>query len=246
MVTRTASSKVSAAGTSSVSAATKAATNAATKAAAKSAKPAKAVHRSAGRPRAEEVEERTRCLLSTAAGLFLQHGYSKVSLEMIAREARVAIRTIYVKFGGKAGMVAAMIEDKRDVYMSGEAMLADPRPARETLGEFALQLHRLLKLPETQALRRMIAVEGKDNPELVESFYRAGPGITLELLGSYFSRADVRQQLREDLPFEQLPVFFTNCVIGDTLARSLDRPTADATDAAMQARMTLFFRAVLR
>jgi len=214
--------------------------------AAKATKTAKTVRRGAGRPRAEEVEARMQALLHTASALFLKHGYSKVSLELIAREARVAIRTIYVKFGGKAGLVGAMIEAKRDSYMSGRALLTDPRPARETLAEFAQQLHKLLHVPESQALRRMIAAEGKDNPELVESFYRAGPGITLELLRGYFDRTDVRAQLREDLPFDQLPVFFTNCVIGDTLARSLDRPCGDASEAALEARMTLFFRAVLK
>jgi len=219
---------------------------ASSKAPAKSAKPAKPAHRGAGRPRAADVEARLQALLQTAAGLFMEHGYSKVSLEMIAREARVAIRTIYVKFGGKAGLIGAMIEAKRGSYLSGEGLLVDPRPVRETLGEFSRQLHKLLHVPETQALRRMIAAEGKDNPELVDSFYRAGPGITLELLRGYFDRADVRAQLRDDLPFDQLPVFFTNCVIGDTLARSLDRLTGDASEAAMDARMALFFRAVLK
>jgi len=185
-------------------------------------------------------------LLQTAAALFLEHGYGKVSLEMIAREARVAIRTIYVKFGGKAGLVGAMIEAKRDSFLVGKTLLTDPRPVCAALGDFSRQLHMLLSLPETQALRRMIVAEGKDNPELVDSFYRAGPGITLELLRGYFDRADVRAQLRDDLPFDQLPVFFTNCVVGDTLARSLDRPATDASEAAMDARMALFFRAVLK
>jgi len=217
-------------------------------AAKKAAKPAKpvAIRRGAGRPRAEEVEARLQALLGTAADLFCAHGYAKVSLEMIARQARVAIRTIYVKFGGKAGLVTAMIEAKRDSYMSGKALLTDPRPVREALGEFARGLHRLVHLPESQTLRRMIAAEGRDSPELVESFYRAGPGITLDLLGRYFERPEVRAQLREDLPFEQLPTFFTNCVIGDTLARGLDRPPRDASEAALAARMTLFFRAVER
>ncbi|MBV8503947.1 MAG: TetR/AcrR family transcriptional regulator [Paucibacter sp.] len=220
-------------------------TTASTVAASSSGKPVPTRH-GAGRPRAEEVEARLQALLQTAGELFIKHGYGKVSLEMIARQARVAVRTIYVKFGGKAGMVAAMIEAKRGAYMSAHALISDARPVVEVLGEFARGLHRLLHAPESQALRHMIAAEGKDNPELVEAFYKAGPGITLELLGRYFERTEVRAQLREDLPFEQLPTFFTNCVIGDTLARMLDRPQHDESIAALDARMALFFRAVLR
>ena len=62
--------------------------------------------KAAGRPRAADKEARHLALLHTAKRLFLEKGYSKVSLEMIAREAHVAVRTIYVKFGGKAGLLS--------------------------------------------------------------------------------------------------------------------------------------------
>ena len=44
--------------------------------------------KSAGRPKASEVEARTRELIDVAGCLFLKHGYTGVSLEAIAREAR--------------------------------------------------------------------------------------------------------------------------------------------------------------
>ncbi|WP_219837446.1 helix-turn-helix domain-containing protein [Paenibacillus sp. R14(2021)] len=59
-------------------------------------------------------EGRRHLLLHLAAALFAERGYGKVSLEMIAREAHVAVRTIYVKFGGMAGILKAIIEDERD------------------------------------------------------------------------------------------------------------------------------------
>ena len=57
--------------------------------------------KAAGRPKAADVEARTQELLQVAATLFLKNGYTKTSLESIARAAHVAVRTIYVKFGGK-------------------------------------------------------------------------------------------------------------------------------------------------
>src|SRR5471032_2921 len=73
----------------------------------------------AGRPRAADKEARLQNLLHTAAQLFLEKGYSKVSLEMITRQAHVAVRTIYVKFGGKAGLLNAIIANGRARYFSG-------------------------------------------------------------------------------------------------------------------------------
>jgi TetR/AcrR family transcriptional repressor of mexJK operon len=51
--------------------------------------------KSAGRPKASDAEARLHDLVQTAGTMFLKCGYAKVSLEAIAREAHVAVRTIY-------------------------------------------------------------------------------------------------------------------------------------------------------
>ena len=87
--------------------------------------------KAAGRPKAAEVEARTQELLQTAGGLFLKNGYTKTSLESIARAAHVAVRTIYVKFGGKAGLLHAVLAAKRDRFFRSQPMETDPRPLQE-------------------------------------------------------------------------------------------------------------------
>ena len=210
----------------------------------KSAKPSKRA--GAGRPRAEEVEARVQDLLLTAGKLFLKKGYSKVSLEMIAKEARVATRTIYVKFGGKTGILAALMEAKRASYVSIMTLEHDMRPIREALGEVAHELFVLINLPESKALNRVVVAEAPDNPELAETFFNAGPGITLEVLRAYFARPDIRAQMRKDLPFEQLPMYFATCVLGDTISRMLNRPHNDLSGEALDARLDMFLRGILR
>src|SRR5471032_3513159 len=103
--------------------------------------------KAAGRPRAADKEARLQALLHTAASLFLEKGYSKVSLEMIAREAHVAVRTIYVKFGGKAGLLSAVITNGRAHFFAGmKDMEADPRPFRQVMDDFAVRFVELLSL----------------------------------------------------------------------------------------------------
>jgi len=156
------------------------------------------------------------------------------------------VRTIYVKFGGKTGLVKALMEAKREDFLAGRTLGEDTRPAAVALREFAHELHALLNTPEAQALQRMVAAEAQTEPELAETFYVHGPGITQATLRHYFDRPEVRAQLRKDLPFDQLPVFFIGCVIGDSLSRMLKRPRKDATAEALDERMDLFFRACLR
>jgi TetR/AcrR family transcriptional repressor of mexJK operon len=214
-----------------------------------SPQPFPACAKAAGRPKASDVEARTHELIETAARLFLKHGYTKVSLEAIAREAHVAVRTIYVKFGGKAGLLNAVMESRRDQFFRIGALETDMRPFREIIDEFARRLLDLLSSPEPTSLQRVVIAEAPSNPELAETFYEAGPKLTRDMLDRFFARPDIRAQLREDLPFEQLPTHLINCISGDQLGRFLFPQRAVAREEVLRqldARLGLFYRAVLR
>lgn len=202
----------------------------------------------AGRPKASEVEARLANLVTCAAQLFLRHGYSKVSLETIAREAHVAVRTIYVKFGGKPGLLKAAIEANRNRYFTTQELENDQRPLRQILSDFAPHLFDMVTTPEAMSMQRMVIAEAGSNPELTEVFMETGPRQTREILARLFNRPEIRAQLREDAPMELLPTFFTNCVIGDPLARFMfnEGDVHAASRGTLGQRLELFFRATLR
>ncbi|TFW14907.1 TetR/AcrR family transcriptional regulator [Duganella callida] len=207
--------------------------------------------KSAGRPRASDKEARRAALLHTAGQLFLEKGYSKVSLEMIAREAHVAVRTIYVKFGGKAGLLNAVIADGRARFFGGmQNMETDPRPMEEILGDFAVRFLELVSLPTFSSLHRMVVAEAKSTPELAETFYQAGPLRTRRELAAFFARPDIATQLRADLRPDVLPVFLINCIMGDHMTRLLfptDAPMSmEQLRAAAAEGLDLFLRGVRR
>jgi TetR/AcrR family transcriptional repressor of mexJK operon len=207
--------------------------------------------KAAGRPRAADKAARRAALLNTAGQLFLEKGYSKVSLEMIAREAHVAVRTIYVKFGGKAGLLNAVIADGRARFFGGmDNMETDQRPMEEILSDFSLRFLELISLPTFCNLHRMVAAEARSTPELAETFYQAGPLRTREELGRFFARPDIRAQLRSDVRPELLPVFLTNCIMGDHMKRLLfpnsPPPTLDELRVRAAEGLDLFLRGVKR
>ncbi|MFS2004412.1 TetR/AcrR family transcriptional regulator [Duganella sp. CT11-25] len=207
--------------------------------------------KAAGRPRAADKEARMQSLLHTAAQLFLEKGYSKVSLEMIAREAHVAVRTIYVKFGGKAGLLNAVIENGRAHFFAGMSdMETDPRPLREVLDDFAQRFLDLVTAPPFVNLHRMVVAEAKTTPELAQTFYQAGPQRTREQLTRFFARPDIRSQLRPEVPLDMLAVHLTCALLGDNMTRMLfppDHPPS-AAELRLQAKEALdfFLHGVLR
>jgi TetR/AcrR family transcriptional repressor of mexJK operon len=207
--------------------------------------------KAAGRPRAADKAARREALLHTAGQLFLEKGYSKVSLEMIAREAHVAVRTIYVKFGGKAGLLNAIIANGREHYMSGmESMETDPRPMQAVLHDFALRFLELVSLPTFNHLHRMVVAEARSTPDLAATFFKAGPQLTREELGRFFARPEIKAQLRSDVRIEMVPVFLINCLMGDYMSRLLFPRDQQMSPEELRARATegldLFLHAVCR
>ncbi len=203
----------------------------------------------AGRPRASEIEARNQNLVHTAGQLFLKFGYSNVSLELIAREAHVAVRTIYVKFGGKAGLFKEVLEANREQFFTLTDLDLDPRPIRQVLHEFGLHFLDMIAAPEAVTIQRMVIAEAGSNPELAQSFYDAGPRQTRDMLARYFARPDIRAQLRDDVALELVPLHLTNCVIGDQFGRFLfdaqQQVRADVV-RALEQRLQLFYNGVLR
>lgn len=205
----------------------------------------------AGRPRAADMEARAENLLHTAGSLFLDKGYGKVSLEMIAREAHVAVRTIYVKFGGKSGLFNAVVEQKRAAYFAAmPALQTDMRPLPVILADFGLLFMQLITMPAAIRLNRMVIAEAASHPELAESFYRVGPGQTREMLSHFFSRPDIAPLFRAALTPELLSMHLLNCLLGDQMSRLLFLPKTQPDVAQLrklvEVRLDLFLRATLQ
>jgi TetR/AcrR family transcriptional repressor of mexJK operon len=205
--------------------------------------------KAAGRPKACEVEARMQNLIDTAGALFLKQGYTKVSLEAIAREAHVAVRTIYVKFGGKAGLLTAVIESRRHRFFKVSDMETDTRPFKMIVDDFARHFLNLLWAPEAISMQRVVIAEAAANPELAQAFSQAAPVATREMLDRFFARPDIRAQLRDELPFAALPTFLLNCIVGDPMRRFLSpEPTLTQEELhdKLAERLALFYLAVLR
>ena len=214
------------------------------------ATPVKLQAKSAGRPRAADIETRMQALLSTAANLFLQNGYSGVSLEMIARQAHVAVRTIYVKFGGKAGLLNEIIAGGRLRHFSSMSdMQTDRRPLAQILNDFGLRFLELVSRPAAIELQRMVIAEARTNPELAATFHQAGPLQTRAMLTGFFARLDIAAQFRSDLAPTMLTSHLISCLLGDQSTRFLfvqeQEPTQEDHTRQVAQGLDLFLRATL-
>jgi TetR/AcrR family transcriptional repressor of mexJK operon len=210
--------------------------------------PVDASCKAAGRPKAADVEARMQELLQTAGTLFLKNGYTKTSLESIARAAHVAVRTIYVKFGGKAGLLHAVLADKRHRFFRSQPMQTDTRPLKEIVDEFARNMYELLTSQEAVDMQRIVMAEAPTNPELAEAFWNGGPRQTREMLARFFARPDIRAQLHPDIELDLLPGHLMGCIAGDQLCRFVvpsEKLSPEEGSRELDRRLALFYRGVL-
>jgi TetR/AcrR family transcriptional repressor of mexJK operon len=188
------------------------------------------VPHSRGRPRMAELDVRRSTLLAVATRLFQQHGYHGVSLAAIAREAHVALRTIYLGFGDKAGLFGAVQAESLAAFTTHYALLDPARELQASLRAFGLAY--IAFLAGHQALH----ADAAPAPGLVRPAH-AALEMTWTRLTAYFDAPAVREQLRRDLDSALAASHFIACISGDLRWRG---------GAAVPARVDLFLRAVVR
>lgn len=142
-----------------------------------------------GRPRKGEEQLSRDRLLDTAVMLFLEHGYGNLSLETIARDARVSMRTVYSQFGGKAGLFGAVIRRCSDQFVAclseGQTLESSPE---DVLVSFARQFLFRITRPDSMRIRAVLIGESLRFPDLAAQYYEQGPQRTLDHLAQFFAR----------------------------------------------------------
>ena len=172
-----------------------------------------------GRPKKGEEALRRDQLLDHAVRLIAECGYGNLSLETIAREARVSLRTIYRQFGSKAELFGAAVRRCSDRFI---ALLppaeSDTQSLEEALIEFAREFLFHVTRPDLIRVRVQLLAEAQRFPELASQFYTMGPERTLNRLAEFFAFHQ-----RAGRVVEGDPLFiagqFVNCLRGERYQR---------------------------
>jgi TetR/AcrR family transcriptional regulator, mexJK operon transcriptional repressor len=142
----------------------------------KAARP-KAKPHSGGRPSRAAAALLGDKIIDVATDLFLREGYGSVSLERIARDARVSKRTLYQRFTDKAGLFKAVVH----------RIVEQLRPKNDARffegGDLKTILLRLAKVildasltPDALALHRVIVAEATRFPDLAAAVSKESLG----------------------------------------------------------------------
>ena len=155
------------------------------------------------RPRDLSAESTQRAIVETASRLFLEDGYSATSITRIAREAGVAVQTIYNSVGAKRELLsrvldfaaagAAGADAGRDVHARAGRAHRDPREIIAGLVAFWAE-----GLPRTAPVFRVIREAAALDPD-VAALERRRSAQRLANYGLAAGILEARGALREGL-----------------------------------------------
>ena len=153
-----------------------------------------------GRPKSQEKRKQIIC---HAGELFLQSGYSKTSMETIAKASSVSKQTLYSHFANKEQILRAVLKNKIDQYQLDEQMFAARSVDLEQgLNLIAAHFIQLLHDDQVVAMHRVIAGELSVSPEVATIFYELGPGTVISAVSDFMYQSI--KVKKNDLTDEQL------------------------------------------
>jgi TetR/AcrR family transcriptional repressor of mexJK operon len=135
-------------------------------------------------------------LAKVAERLFLKHGFSNTTMQMIASEAEASKETLYRHFSNKEALFAELISAKAADISGPQSALARDEPPPAALFELGMNLMQTLAKGESSFLFNMVVADANRAPDLAKIFYDRGPGTTLKRLTTYLRSATQRGQLR--------------------------------------------------
>jgi len=146
------------------------------------------------------TERKRQTIADAATQAFLSNGYSRTSMDDIARLAGVSKQTIYMHFDDKERLLFAVVMEimtaastpfDDDIHLLGESDDLERDLRKHARGQLFVVLQ-----PRPLQLRRLVIAEAVSFPELGRAFYELGPGRTIKELTTVFTRLHDRGLLR--------------------------------------------------
>lgn len=116
-------------------------------------------------------------IIEAARELFMAHGFSGVSGDLLCKTARVSKTSLYKYFGDMMGVFQAVVIAEGQMFdLSVDTEPEDEAAFWQALVGYGTRLLRLLNRPFCQQLDRMIHEEARQNRGLAEAFYENAYG----------------------------------------------------------------------
>jgi AcrR family transcriptional regulator len=187
-------------------------------------------------------------ILDAATAVFLENGYAGATIDLVVARAGASKATIYGFFGGKEGLLTAIVAERAARILAGfpdgETGSVDVRTA---LADIARRYMDVVMRPDAIGLYRLILAEGPRLPGLVENLYRVGQDRVTASLAKALRSWARRKRISTDDP-ERIATQFLDTVRGELHLRVMaglpPDDLAEAIENNIEQAVRTFWRAI--
>ena len=149
---------------------------------------------------------KSEAMLDAASQVIAERGIT-APVEAIAKRAGVSKQTLYNRYGGKAGLIQALIRRRIDTLTAPLAGGADGAGPEAVLAAFAFDLMTAMLAPASLAMTR-VAIQGAvDMPGIAEAVLGGGARVSRARLADYLRAESAAGRLDVDNPAEAADLF---------------------------------------
>ena len=195
------------------------------------------------------VDDKAAAVLAGARSVFLAHGFSAATTDMIQQASGVSKATVYARYPTKEALFIAVIEAECERFLGTvRATVVRSRDLREVLEAMAHAYLRVVLSPAALALFRTVVGEAPRFPALARQFYLVGPHGFNDIVERFLEEAAARDELDfSSVGLEMATIHFVNLVRGEAQMQCLTHPEAVPAQAQFDqwatAAATTFLRA---
>ena len=141
-------------------------------------------------PDNSELNAMALTVLRAARNVFLTHGFSAATTDMIQRDAGVSKSTVYAHYANKEALFTAVIEAECAAFTNTvHGIEFRPGKLRETLTMLAKAYLNIVLSPSGLSLFRVVIAEAQRFPKLARAFYLAGPQVMTAMVAEQLAHA---------------------------------------------------------
>lgn len=161
-------------------------------------------------PQTQRGADRCALLFEVATDLFLQHGYTQVSLDQIVEHAGGSKATIYKYFGSKKGLFLAICEERCNKFTHQVELACQQNhlDIRHNLINLLYELYHIFIDEKSVAFSRLLVQIAQGDPELAQQLYNLGPKRAHAVLSTFLQQAHLTGQIYCTRPHDSAIYFF--------------------------------------
>ncbi|WP_262010826.1 TetR/AcrR family transcriptional regulator [Acinetobacter baumannii] len=123
-----------------------------------------------------QIDNKNRLIIQTVGDLFLEYGYSRVSINLIISKIGGSKRDLYAQFGDKEGLFRSVIADVcQQVLVPLKALPVEGGSIEQALTSFGRIFLSVLLSSRVIALQKLVLSEATRYPEFAKTFVQLGP-----------------------------------------------------------------------